>query len=868
VRAAVFALLRMGLSTRALFPREQIMTANRGVEAARARERELIAEARRDAAELIITPVPISPPPDCIPGFTLLREIGRGGMGTVYEALQEDLRRHVALKVIGRRVCGGGQRPSDFPEEANTLAQLNHPNIAAIYTTGCTETGLQYFVMELIDGDPLTSYARRNRLSLPGRLRLFRKICDATHYAHANDIVHRDLKPANILVDEKGNPKILDFGLARIIKSHRVDRGSPARVGHTVGTPSYMSPEQAAGRPDCEIDHRSDVYSLGVILQESLSVRRLRGDLARIVDKARANEPDERYQSAAELGDDLHRYLTHQPISCRTHAMPYLLGKLVQRHKIPSAFVATLFALVAGFGAWMTVQYAEADRLRLVAERERTQAVEARTEAQREAEKAKRIQHSLEEVIGSVNVYSSRAWNATVREMLDEAARRVEADLADQPEAEAAIRNRLGVAYAQVGLYEAAEEQLRQALEIRRELFGDEHLDVADSMEHLAYHVPCLRWWTNRYRDPHEYQEALTLYHQVLNIRCKLLGDQDNLTLKTMGGLSHLYRLAGDLAAADEIMIDGFVAGARALLSAEIIRENRDPALEVVGGQGAANDLAYARELLTAIEAFVAGSGKPLSAETIRQSTDWALLFIRVQWAAGEHQGARRFIRLFYEPLMSDPFWSYEIPSIMIGFAERQMLYGDYDTAEPILREAIAMGRKQFGASHMLVARGLEDLARVLQARGNLAESEEWLRQCLKMRRELLGEEHPFVASTLETLGLLLMEGGDLDGAESELRQCLSIRRNALGDEHWLTAYTESFLGRCLTALGQYEEAEALLVRSYPIMVAGRGATHKRTIEVLWRLIDLYEGWGKPDKAGEYRAMLPGLPQPEDSSAP
>jgi tetratricopeptide (TPR) repeat protein len=311
-----------------------------------------------------------------IPGYQIVREIGRGGMGVVYEAEQHSPRRRVALKVLGG-LYADEQHIRLFRQEIQTLARLQHPTIATIHEAGQTEEGYHFFTMELVGGDPLTEYVRKAGLPLRGRLELFLKICDAVQYAHANGVVHRDLKPSNIIVDHDGNPKILDFGLARIVDPDVTLTATATRTGRIMGTLAYMSPEQARGDSDA-IDPRSDVYSLGMILYELLVDRlpyvfsqimphealrliceeqpappgtidrRLRGDIETIVLKALEKERARRYQTPAQLADDIRRHLDGEPIVARRPSKLYVLRKKLAKHRAATGvgLVAVLIVLV------------------------------------------------------------------------------------------------------------------------------------------------------------------------------------------------------------------------------------------------------------------------------------------------------------------------------------------------------------------------------------------------------------------------------------------------------------------------------------------------------------------------------------------
>ena len=334
-------------------------------------------EAIRAASE------PLSPPlPEKISSYVIRRRLGEGGMGIVYEGEQQTPRRFVAVKVVRGGQYVDEYRLKLFQREVQTLARLKHPAIAAIYEAGRTEDGQHFFAMELVPGMRLNEYVRDREIARHARLELFCKICDAIQYAHQRGVIHRDLKPSNIIVDPEGNPKILDFGLARITDPSEGLTTTGTEIGQIRGTLPYMSPEEARGNPD-GIDVRSDVYSLGVIFYELMTGelpyavnktvlheavkticeepprrpstvdRSLRGDLETIALKALEKERGRRYQSATALIEDIKRFLADQPILARRASMFYRFRKLVIRRKIAFTFIVGVFLVAAAAVFWV-----------------------------------------------------------------------------------------------------------------------------------------------------------------------------------------------------------------------------------------------------------------------------------------------------------------------------------------------------------------------------------------------------------------------------------------------------------------------------------------------------------------------------------
>lgn len=344
--------------------------------------------------------------PEEIGDFRVVRKIGEGGMGAVYEALQGSLGRPVALKVLkaGAVTAGALRR---FEYEAQLLARLRHPGIAQIHQAGVFQTPagpLPYFAMECIDGAlPITDFAASNALTTRRRLELFAAVCDAVHHGHQKGVIHRDLKPSNILVDAAGHSRVIDFGVACCVDPDAALGTMQTSVGQLVGTVHYMSPEQCAGN-SADVDTRSDVYSLGVVLFELLTGRspydprdsglfekmravresppprlssidrRLGGDLETIARKALEKDRGLRYQSAAEFGADIRRLLRNEPVEARPPTLTYQLRVFARRQRALVGGVAAVFIVLVGGIIATTRQTLHANRARAEAEQRRIEA--------------------------------------------------------------------------------------------------------------------------------------------------------------------------------------------------------------------------------------------------------------------------------------------------------------------------------------------------------------------------------------------------------------------------------------------------------------------------------------------------------------
>lgn len=485
--------------------------------------------------------------------YRIIRSIGRGGMGEVFEAEQENPRRTVALKVI-RAGAVSQQMLRRFEHESQVLGRLRHPGIAQIYDAGAIQDDrgrpTPYFAMEFIRGVPISEHARGLNLSTRSRLELLAKVCDAIEHAHQKGVIHRDLKPGNIVVDEAGQPKVLDFGVARATDSDIQATTLHTDIGQLIGTVPYMSPEQVSGDP-AELDTRSDVYALGTIAYELLAGRlphdiskcliheavrvireeeplrlssidrTLRGDIETIVGKALEKDKARRYPSAESLASDIRRYLRDEPITARPASTWYQAHKFARRNMgLVGGMIAAFALLIAGLGGTL-YGLREAVLARRLAE--------AKTaEATKEATVSESVTKTLRSVLYLPTPNIAQGKDPSLRDAIDQTAANLDKGFDGPPEAEAILRDILGVVYRNFAEFDEARKQLETALTIRRRVLPADHLDIADTLHNLALTLA---------QSGHA-EESLALFAEALEVQRRALGPEDPKVARSLYNLA------------------------------------------------------------------------------------------------------------------------------------------------------------------------------------------------------------------------------------------------------------------------------------------------------------------------------------------
>ena len=805
-------------------------------------------------------------------------------MGEVWVAEQhKPIRRRVALKLI-KAGMDTKQVIARFESEKQALAMMDHPAIAKVFNAGETDQGHPYFVMEYVQGIPITAYCDLNRLTTPERLGLFIHVCEGVQHAHQKAIIHRDLKPSNILVaiqDGKPVPKIIDFGVAKATAQNLTERTIYTEIGMLIGTPEYMSPEQAEMSGQ-NVDTRTDVYSLGAILYELLVgalpfdpkelrragydeirrkireedppkpstrlstmgeastvsaqnrrteppslVRQIKGDLDWITMKALEKDRTRRYGTPSEIAADIDRFLHHQPIIARPPSTSYRAKKFVRRHRIGVGVTASLATLLIAFSVTTAIQ-----SLRIARERNR---------ADLEAETAKQVSSFLADLFKVAEPSEAVANSITAREILDKGAGQIQQDLSTQPEIKAALMNTMGNVYINLGLFKKAELLYEHSLEIERQKYGPQSPEVGETMASLAWAL----------EGQAKYVEAEQFYRQAIELLHRFAGSHGLALAKAQRDLAYILSVQAKTEEAKSAALE-----ALALLNRVKNVSERELAnsLNILGTilLNQADYFGAERVLGDAYEHMRKALG-PGHIETLAIEENRASVWM-MQGNYTKSEAAYREILMHERDQLGPDHPELGITLNNLGavlyFQEK------YGEAEILYREAVMLKRRTLGEHHAKVAPALNNLGQALSKQKKFSEADRFLTEALEIERTSLGTDHPEVALTLIFLADSLGRQGRAREAELVAREALTIDSKRLGKDHPRTKEAEGVLGYALLKQARLVDAEPLLL-SYVAALEAKIGAEGDLAEVVLQIVDMYMAWGKPEKAASWRAKLP-----------
>lgn len=722
--------------------------------------------------------------------FQITEKIGAGGMGAVYKASRADgqFSQEVAIKMLQK-----GIRAEDtirrFRMEQEILASLKHPNIAQLYDGGITDDGNPYLVMEYIDGLPIDKYCNLHKKTVEERIELFKKVCSAVQFAHANLVIHRDLKAQNIYVTGDGQVKVLDFGIAKLLDPNLTEQTLVETLpGQKLWTPQYAAPEQVKGD---NITIAADVYALGVLFHKLLTdnypldltdksllevqkiildispqapssssqisertaelrqttlsslKKTLAGDLDALILKSVRKEPEYRYASVNQLIEELDRFTKGLPLLARKDTVSYRIGKFYRRNKMgirAGSLVVLLFISASMYYTFRITQEKET--------------------AETEAKKAQEITEYLKDIFQSSNPDQAQGETITAKQLLMNGADKI-SNITEQPEIKAELLEILADINYSLSFYDEADHLFKQALLVKRNIYGEHHPSTANTLYQMALNKENMG----------QYDTTGVLLNESLEIRKNILGENHIETIKASNSLSYLYKLQGNLDEAETLIEDG-------------LKKLQDSAK---------------------IDSFELAEAFYLKASILTDKGEY-------EKALATQQKALDLTNLIYSPPHPD------ILKNLSNLARNHQKLGQYAQAESFLLESLAMGNELYDEAHLSTAVTINNLAGVYKQTGELAKADSMYLQALETLKYVLGNDHPYVASSLYNYAGLKREMGNYQEAEELYLETIRLDTNLLGPEHPNIALDYDGLGRTQIESGKYREAYNSLTHALSIL--------------------------------------------------
>lgn len=770
--------------------------------------------------------------------YQVLKLLGEGGMGEVYLAMRTD---DASLRVDAVKVLPADQATLDrvarAVREGETLRRLHGDYFPKYRDHGTLPDQRPFLAMEFIDGLPIDEYCHKNALRLKDRLQLFRRVCDAIGTAHRSLILHRDLKPENILVTSDGIPKILDFGIAKEIGSG----GSASRtltaafVAHF--SADYASPEQIASET---LTTASDVYSLGALLYQlltgevpihlaplmpavdqvqqkirdeqaippsariakvaaaigiELSKKAIQGDLDTIVLKALRKEPSERYESTAELSEDIRRHLEELPILAQKPTLRYRAGKMFRRHWRALGFAATVFLLTVAFAISTALQ---------------------QQSTARERDKAQRVAGFFERIFDSADPITGTGENISARDLLLEASRKIDDDLLKEPELRATLKTIMSRALLNLGRFE---ESLKLA---------EDSLELSSGIGDTQERAKTLLVIGDAHRKMGDYELAKPAYDEALRLRTDRFGPESKEATEVQSQIASLLNAQGKLLEAQEKLesVLALTQNHHGRVSDPTARALSSLASNLIDQSIYSEADTLLREALS-IRRSIHGSQHPLTAEALNNLA--ISLYFQGQYEEMEAT-TREALSIIDGNLGTN-----HIESVMLlnSLSHAQKAQGKFSEASEAIERAISIQERVLGESHPDLAMSLSTLGNLLKRTGNLDEAAIALQRSLQIRRSQLGNDHTLTAISLNDLGLILLEQGSVDAAEGPLREAMALRDKLHGPVHRETAVVQSNLAKLLIKKNDLEGAQDLYRQALETMKALFGERHPNTATLM-----------------------------------